>query len=142
MAEAIAGGLEARREVETSPTGNGRGVAVEIRFASAGTATSGGSPRAAEGTRAVRALGYEPAVGPSRELTRAMIEEADLIYGMTRSHVAAVLAMDPTAKTKTALLDPAGEDVGDPIGMEQGAYDEVASRMESMIERRLKEWRP
>ena len=71
-----------------------------------------------------------------------MIEEADLIYGMTRSHVAAVLALDPTARTKTALLDPDGGDVGDPIGMPQNAYNEVAARMESMIARRLKEWRP
>ncbi len=143
MAEAIARGLALRQEKEAKGVpASPAGVAVTLEITSAGVGAGYGSPRTPEGLKAVKQRGFEPASGTSRPLTRAMIEEADLIYGMTRSHVAAVLALDPTARTKTALLDPDGEDVLDPIGMPQNAYNEAAARMESMIARRLKEWRP
>jgi protein-tyrosine phosphatase len=142
MAEAIAGGLAARQAKDRSPATTGKGVAVDLHIRSAGVGAGSGTPRTPEAMKAVKSRGFDPAPGSSQPLTRKMIEEADLIYGMTRSHVAAVLAMDPTARTKTALLDPSGEDVSDPIGSPQNAYNEVAARMESMIGRRLKEWRP
>jgi protein-tyrosine phosphatase len=138
MAEAIASGLAARQE-KNAPGG---GLPVKLGVTSAGVGAAGGSSRTPEALKAVRSRGFEPASGTSRPLTRRMIEDADRIYGMTRSHVAAVVALDPSAKDKVSLLDPEGEDVADPIGMPQNAYNDVAGRMESMIERRLKELRP
>jgi protein-tyrosine-phosphatase len=69
-----------------------------------------------------------------------MIAEADRIYTMTRSHLAGVLALDPTARRKAAILDPAGNDIPDPIGLSQEAYNNVGERLEGAIRERLKEW--
>lgn len=127
MAEAIATGLAERR-----------GLA-GIRFSSAGTGAINGAPATPEGVRAVRERGFAPASPGSRSLTTRMIQDADAIYTMTRSHMQNVLHLDPSAAGKVHLLDPAGQDVPDPIGMPQAAYNETAIRLEQMIEARLKE---
>ena len=132
MAEAIAIGLAARAGDKGE----------HLRISSAGVGAATGSPRTAEGNRALREIRYEPATGSSRPLTRQMIAEADHIYTMTRSHLDGVLALDPSARRKAATLDPTGEDIPDPIGLSQEAYNDVAGRLEGLILRRLKEWMP
>lgn len=127
MAEAIATGLVERQGLSG------------IRFSSAGTGAINGAPATPEGLRAVRDLGFAPASPGSRTLTTRMIQDADAIYTMTRSHMQSVLQLDPSAAGKVQLLDPAGQDVPDPIGMPQAAYNETAIRLERMIEARLKE---
>lgn len=132
MAEAIAQGVVAKLGKE--------GAA--LSFSSAGTGAAGGAPHTPEGNQAVKALGYTPSTTRSRTLSREIIEESDLIFAMTRSNLAGVLAIDPRARAISDLLDPEGEDVPDPIGMPQQAYNDTARRIESMIRERLKEWRP
>ena len=133
MAEAIAAGLAAR-EGEV-------GAGVPVVTGSAGTGAMLGAPHTREGNEAVQALGLAPTKSTSRPLTRQLIGEADLVYAMTRSNLAGVLAMAPEAGGKASLLDPEGEDVPDPIGLSRQAYNETAKRMESMVRARLKEWR-
>jgi protein-tyrosine-phosphatase len=89
----------------------------------------------------VKRLGYTPTRTGSRALTRQLIAEADVILAMTRSNLSGVLAMDPGAGEKASSLDPRGEDVPDPIGLSQQAYNDTAKRIERLIEERLKEWR-
>lgn len=132
MAESIAQGVIARAGKD--------GPAISV--SSAGTGAAGGAPHTPEGNLAVKGLGFTPTATRSRPLTRELIAEADLIYAMTRSNLAGVLAIDPRARAIAELLDPDGEDVPDPIGMPQQAYNETAQRIESMILERLKEWRP
>ncbi len=132
MAEAIAQGVIARAGTD-GPS---------ISITSAGTGAAGGAPHTPEGNQAVKGLGFTPTTTRSRPLTRELIAEADLIYAMTRSNLAGVLAVDPRARAIAELLDPEGEDVPDPIGMPQQAYNDTAQRIESMILERLKEWRP
>jgi protein-tyrosine phosphatase len=132
MAEAIAHGVVAKLGKEGTP----------IVFSSAGTGASSGAPHTPEGNQAVRSLGYSPTTTRSRPLTREMIAESDLIFAMTRSNLAGLLAIDPEAAAISELLDPDGEDVPDPIGLPQMAYNETARRIESMIRERIKEWRP
>lgn len=150
MAEAIANTLAAR-----SGAWGGGGGGGEVRFASAGTAAAGGSPATPEGIAALRELGIgldgAGAGGGgggggggilahrSRTLTRRLVEEADVIYTMGRSHLHAVLELAPDAEGRVRTLDPDGGDVPDPIGMSPEVYVSTARRIVDMVRRRLKE---
>ncbi len=112
---------------------------VEVRVISAGAAASTGAPATPEAVTAMNAAGLDLSNHRSRNLTRDMIAEADLILGMSRSHVAAVLAADPTAVGKTTTLDPEGADIPDPIGGPLEVYTRTAERIRSLIQRRLEE---
>jgi protein-tyrosine phosphatase len=131
MAAAIASDAIARA--------NGGADRVPTRVASAGVACAPGAPPTPEAVAAVAALGIPPPGGTSRPLTREMINEAEVVYGMTRGHVAAVLAVEPTAAAKVRTLDPSGEDVEDPMGMSAAAYEATASRLRELVTRRLGE---
>ncbi|MCC6676008.1 MAG: Sua5/YciO/YrdC/YwlC family protein [Phycisphaerales bacterium] len=112
---------------------------VPTRVSSAGVAAAEGDRATPEAWEALRGLGFEPGMHRSRDLTRAMITEADVIYGMTGSHVRAVLAIDPTAGAKVRTLDPAGQDVPDPIGAPAEIYRKTAQRLAELVRARLKE---
>ncbi len=132
MAEAIAADLLARRRAE-------KGGGLRTRVSSAGTTAAPGLPVAPEARAALKQLGIEPVGRGSRSLTRQMIAEADVVYAMTKSHVQAVLALDPTAAGKVLTFDPDGGDVTDPMGRGMEVYTATAARMRELIERRLKE---
>lgn len=134
MAEAIAAALASRAA----------GHAIALNFTSAGTAASPGAAPSPEGVAAVKALGINAALSAhrSRPLTRRMIAEADAIYTMGRSHLHAVLELEPEAEGKVHLLDPDGGDVPDPIGMPLETYADTARRIQSMVQRRLQEIAP
>lgn len=133
MAEAIAANLVAR---DTGTTG------VRTRVRSAGVAADDGEPISPEAVKAIRALGIEPsdlARRTSRELTRQMLAEADVIFAMTAGHARAVAAMDPPSAHKVMVLDPEGGDVPDPIGGPQELYTQTARRLAELIQQRLAE---
>ena len=132
MAEAIARGV-ARSEPLASPG---------TTFLSAGVGALDGDLYSIETRKAVESLGFEPPTGRSRALTAALVENADAIYVMTRSHERAVLRLAPAAADRVELLDPAGEDIPDPIGGSQSRYDQVAVRLKDLITRRLRESSP
>lgn len=128
MAETIA-----RAIVDESPGG------VPTRVSSAGVAAAEGDRATPEAWEALRGLGFEPGPHRSKDLTRGMVADADVIYGMTSSHLRAVLALDPTAAAKVRTLDPAGADVPDPIGAPPEVYRRTAQRLAELVRARLKE---
>jgi protein-tyrosine-phosphatase len=65
-----------------------------------------------------------------------MIDGADLVLGMTASHVAAIRSISPGSSTSIERLDPDG-DIDDPIGMDEEAYEAVARKLERVIPARL-----
>ncbi len=72
----------------------------------------------------------------SRRLTRPMVEEADLILGMTGAHVEAMRAAFPEARERIHLLaEMAGErhDVADPYGLSPATYRATATELERLI---------
>lgn len=134
MAETIARHLLSQRK------GGPGGPATVVR--SAGAATSGGAPVSPEGVEALSAMGIptgDLARHRSRELTRQMIAEAEVIYAMAGAHARAVIAMDPSAAAKVKTLDPTGEDVPDPIGAPLEVYTRTAEHLRELIARRLDE---
>lgn len=112
---------------------------VPIAVESAGTSAATGEMATEEGVRALRALGVGPIDHRSREVTPAMIEEAEVVFAMTPAHARALAAMAPGAAKKIALLDPAGASVPDPIGGTQEVYDAAAARIVELVRRRLRE---
>lgn len=107
--------------------------------ASAGTSAPVGLPPAPEGVRALEARSIRMD-GRSKALQPDMIRNADVVFGMTASHVAAAVALvaGEAHESKIRLLDPE-RDVDDPIGLGQDAYERLADRFLELIPRRLKE---
>jgi protein-tyrosine-phosphatase len=131
MAEAVA--REAIRRGEIAG-------ADDVFVASAGMGATEGLPFSPETEEALRKLGIEHD-GASKALNRRMVEAADFVLCMTQSHADAVreLIGDGNAsKVKILLLDP-DEDIPDPVGMGQSAYDRLARKLVRLIPRRLKE---
>ncbi len=140
MAESIADALLSA-ERRLPGVGGTHSTAGAVRVQSAGTAANPGGPVSAEAARAAASLGMGDRLRShrSRPLTRKLITEADAIFTMSRSHLAAVLELAPDAAGRARTLDPAGLDVPDPIGQSQEVYDATARRILEMIKRRFKE---
>lgn len=132
MAEAIAVDL-----VDRLNTSAGGGVPTVVR--SAGLAAGGNAPATAEALGALRSIGVTFTPGRSKGLSPAMVDEADVIFAMTRAHAAAIADMAPGAAGKVRLLSPRGEDIADPIGGPPERYEALARVMVQFIERRLRE---
>jgi protein-tyrosine-phosphatase len=128
LAEAIAREVIAGGRVE--------GVETDLFVASAGVHAEDGIPTSPESIDALERRGIE-FHGTSTGLTPEMIKGADLVLGMTGSHVEIARAMAPDASTPIERLDPAG-DIDDPFGQSQAVYDRVASRIEAVIPDRLR----
>jgi protein-tyrosine-phosphatase len=129
MAEAIANSLIARR-----------GESGLLRTASAGVTATSGEPMSPEVGSALESVGVAAVERPgSRALTSRLLDEADVVYVMTRSHRHAVTGTWPRSQDKVKMLDPAGEDVPDPIGQGSEVYGATARRLKELIAARLEE---
>ncbi len=98
---------------------------------SAGVGAMDGLPPSDHAVRALRELGIDISKQRSRMLTADLVNRADYIFGMTHSHVDAIIMMYPNAAEKTFLLREFDEtlesyenDISDPIG---GSYDVYVS---------------
>ena len=127
MAEAIARHYLSKPHATKKPT----------RVASAGVATSDGLAMTAEAKEALERLRIDPGRHRSRVLTREMVEDATVIYAMTRSHAQQAISLVPAAKDKIQILDPSGRDVADPIGSSLATYVQTAEAIANFIRTRL-----
>lgn len=127
MAEAIARHFLAKPGATKKPT----------RVASAGVATSDGLAMTPEAVEALDRLRIDPGRHRSRVLTREMVEDATVIYAMTRSHAQQAIALVPAAKDKIQLLDPSGRDITDPIGAPLATYVQTAEALANFIRTRF-----
>lgn len=112
-------------------------VGGDLFFASAGVFAADGLPMSPETADALARRGIEPE-GVSTRLTPEMIAAADLVLGMTESHVLAARQMaGGDDQTPIERVDPDG-DIEDPIGQGQPVYDRVASRLDAVLPERLR----
>ena len=130
LAEGIARGLLAKGAIP--------GVEGKFFVVSAGIFASEGAATSPETLDALHRRGYE-LEGASKPLNRVMIDGADLVLGMTQSHVNAARSIAPNSSTPIERLDP-NSDIEDPIGMGEAAYEQLAVKMERLIPPRLKEF--
>lgn len=129
MAEGIARHLLESGAVE--------GVESGVFVASAGVFAADGIPISPESADALGRRGIESDAS-SKRLTPEMIQKADLVLGMTSSHVQAARMMSGEGcETVIERIDPE-QDIEDPIGMGQDAYDRVAERLDEVLPSRLR----
>ncbi len=136
MAEAIARAELAERYGVAPQDLEDAGVGVY----SAGAYAMPGSPISGGAARTLRELGVPFSGHMSMPLLPEMLQQADHVYAMTGSHLAAIESVAPEWASKAALLDPDGEDVDDPIGGGPDVYLQCAKQIRRMIRRRLDEW--
>src|SRR6476646_5072325 len=112
----------------------GRG---QYRVISAGLGAMEGQPPSPYAVQAVKELGIDISAQRSRMLTSQMVDEADLILGMTHSHLDTVMMLYPHAAEKVFLLrefDDAlaifEKDISDPIGGSFDVYLECRDQIE------------
>ena len=104
----------------------------DVEVASAGVATGYGQRPSENGVEACRQIGIDIRGIRSQPLTEELVEWATHIYGMTRSHLDAILTFFPEAANKAWLaceFEPSlaeRPEVPDPIGMGMHAY--IATR--------------
>lgn len=129
MAEAIAKHLLQGR----TPDG------IVITASSAGVSAGEGDPTSSEALVALEAMGVVPQKHRARQLTRAMVADAEVIFTMTGAHRRAILNVDPSAESKVFTLDPDAKDIPDPIGGPLEVYRQTAQRLLEVIRTRLEQ---
>ncbi|MBI3880619.1 MAG: ribose 5-phosphate isomerase B [Verrucomicrobia bacterium] len=107
---------------------------------SAGIGAINGQQPSGHAIRAMRDLGVDISNQRSRMLTADLVAQADYIFGMTHSHVDAVMLLYPQAAEKTFLLrefdetlDDYEKDISDPIGGSFEIYRECRDQIEQGI---------
>jgi glycine hydroxymethyltransferase len=99
----------------------------DLRVLSAGVSTYAGQPPSAHAVEVLEELGVDISQHRSKPISEKVIEEADWIIAMTRSHLDSIIYLFPRAAEKVYLLrefEPGATslDVADPIGMGLEAY--------------------
>ena len=132
MAEAIARDLIAKKlgvpEMELAAKG--------IVVMSAGSFAMPGMRATPQGVEALHGMGIDLNRHRSQPLSIELIHQADVIFGMGRSHVQAVRSLVPSAAAKTFTLDPDG-DIEDPIGSDVDVYRQLAGQLKILIDQQL-----
>src|ERR1041384_4652210 len=117
----------------------------DYRVLSAGVGAVDGQPASEYAIRALRQIGIDISTHRSRHLTADVVAQADYIFGMTHSHVDAIILLYPQAAEKTFLLrefdetlDAYENDISDPIGGSYDVYCNCRDQIEQGIAAMLK----
>ena len=110
-----------------------RGVVV----ASAGIAAWGGGKASTGALEAMRERGADLSGHESQPLTENLARQADIIWTMTASHRATILAQFPEVGGRVAMLSPDRHDVIDPIGGTLTTYRKCAEQIREHLANRL-----
>lgn len=103
-----------------------------VKVLSAGIVATDGVRATAQAIQAARAMGADISRHRSRNLTRELIKEADVVFCMTDSHVSQARRIAPDEAHKIRMLDALG-DVPDPVGGSLDVYRAAAMRIEKAL---------
>jgi protein-tyrosine phosphatase len=112
----------------------------DIEFGSAGLGALVDSPMDATVLQLLAENGIDGTMHRARQLTPSMLREADLVLGMEKNHVAAMIQLAPEARGKVYLLDKwlHGGDIPDPYRQQRAAFEHV----HEIITRGVSSWEP
>ena len=105
---------------------------------SAGVAAFDGMPASGHAMTIARQMGSPLDDHRSRPLTAERIEQADVIFAMSPSHLQGIIATVPSASDKCCLLDADGA-IADPVGGDFEVYRDCARHIERAIKERMNE---
>jgi protein-tyrosine phosphatase len=113
---------------------DGGGLTPAIEVASAGTGAMVGWPMPDEMAGLVAGLGVSPDDFAARQLTAAMVQQADLVLALTRRHRSASVELVPAAVRRTFTLRELARLVGDidPATL-PGANATTADRLRALV---------
>ena len=106
------------------------------KVSSAGMMNMAGSPASLEAVAACAAKGVDIKAHCSQPLTRQLVEESDYIFAMTRMHCEEIIALNPKAAEKCALL-AINKEIPDPIGQTQQVFNDCAGLIEEAVRERI-----
>jgi protein-tyrosine phosphatase len=104
---------------------------------SAGLAAWSGAKASAGAVEAMAEFGADLTAHESQPVTETLVRQADVIWTMTASHRAALLAQFPEAGGRVAMLAPDRQDVSDPIGGPVSTYRACAGQIRGHLLARL-----
>jgi protein-tyrosine phosphatase len=108
------------------------------KVCSAGTMGLVGMPATMEAVTACAAKGFDIKAHRNRAMSQKLIEDADIIYAMSRTHCRTVRAFSEQAADKCLLLAKDRE-ILDPIGQSQRVYNKCADLIEKAVKKRISE---
>ncbi|WP_225562697.1 low molecular weight protein-tyrosine-phosphatase [Rhodanobacter sp. DHG33] len=111
-----------------------------IQVGSAGLAAMVNSPVEGTAAQLMDEHGVDSSVHRARQVTPALLREADLVLGMEKSHLLALARLAPEASGKLFLFDKWCEarDIPDPYRQQRPAFEHVYA----MIDRGVRSWLP
>ncbi|OQB79542.1 MAG: Threonylcarbamoyl-AMP synthase [Planctomycetes bacterium ADurb.Bin126] len=127
MAAGLAAKLLAEKLGCTVPQLADRGV----RTLSAGVFATSGSRATPEAVQAARRLGVDISPHRSRKLTKELIQSSDVVFCMTRVHLAEAVRLAGSASADIRML--CDDDLSDPIGRGVNVYEQTARRIEHCL---------
>lgn len=137
MAEALARQLLAAR-LELAPTRLGE---FGFELGSFGVFAANGAPASSGALEVMAERGIDLRPHRSRSAVPEALLRCDRIYGLTTAHVEALRAQLPPGRhAPLATLDPAGQDIPDPVGGPRAAYQRALADIERALRARLDEW--
>ena len=101
-----------------------RGLEKEWRILSAGTYAMSGAPASQGSLRAMQRRGLSLDGHRSQAVTRVLLDSADLVVGMGRSHIMQLRMMYPDCQTPMYAFDD--PPVSDPYGGTDADYERAA----------------
>ncbi len=122
------------------------GDAENLEIASAGTWALDGEPASSFAQQIMRARGLDLSAHRGRTITPELLQTADLILVMTRSHHDSIGAEFPATRSKLHLVSELiGQqyDIADPYGRSLSEYESCAAELTQLIERgypRVRQW--
>jgi glycine hydroxymethyltransferase len=110
----------------------------DLKASSAGVSTYPGQSPSPHAIEALAKVGIDISGLRSKPLSERLVQEADWIVAMTRSHLDSIFYQYPEAAEKTYLLrefEPGAMsfDIADPIGMGIEAYEEARETIEKAL---------
>lgn len=106
---------------------------------SAGLSAMPGGRAATEAVEVMKQRGLDLSGHESQPVTDRIVNHADLILTMTRSHRQGLLSQWPSAASRTFLVSPSDRDIADPIGSPLEHYEACANRIDAELAARLDE---
>ena len=111
------------------------------RAASAGLAAFPGETISRHAGEVMVQCGVDPSDFRSRLVSRYLLEEADLVIGMTRSHCEALISAAPEFASKIRELGAwrSGDGISDPFGGGAAVYEKTFSAIKEAVDALIRE---
>ena len=107
--------------------------------ASAGLSAVLGAPASPEAVELLRNRNIDLRAHESQPLTDRLLDQADRVFTMTRSHRDSILAARPDVADRVELLSRDGTDIADPMGGTMSDYEASQQQIETHLRAILEE---